>query len=226
MEKVWLYAAIGGFTPAIVWLIFWINEDKCEPEPKRMILKTFLFGAFSAFFAVFIELLISQAQIVQNHKVFLFALTEEIVKFMAFFFAVFGSKWDNEKSDPILYMITAALGFAAVENMYYIIDYISNNQYIQTLLDGSYRFIGATLLHVVSSATVGFLITFMYHKKLLVRLLFAVLGIVLATFIHYGFNVLVMNENVIFQEIAFVSSWVFTIFFLAIFEIFDTKCEV
>jgi RsiW-degrading membrane proteinase PrsW (M82 family) len=56
-------------------------------------------------------------------------------------------------------MITGALGFAAIENMYYIIDYIHNYKYLQSLVDGGYRFIGATLLHIITSAAIGIFIS-------------------------------------------------------------------
>ena len=29
-----LFALIGGFVPALVWLWFWLKEDKQKPEPK------------------------------------------------------------------------------------------------------------------------------------------------------------------------------------------------
>ena len=37
-------AILGGVLPALVWLAFWLLEDRCEPEPKRYLLGTFIVG--------------------------------------------------------------------------------------------------------------------------------------------------------------------------------------
>ena len=37
-------AMLGGVLPALLWLTFWLMEDRCEPEPKRYLLLTFIAG--------------------------------------------------------------------------------------------------------------------------------------------------------------------------------------
>src|SRR3989338_6765603 len=37
-------AALGGILPALLWLVFWLLEDRCDPEPKRYIFYCFLAG--------------------------------------------------------------------------------------------------------------------------------------------------------------------------------------
>ena len=39
-----LIAIVGGILPALIWLFFWLMEDRCEPEPKRYIFLCFLGG--------------------------------------------------------------------------------------------------------------------------------------------------------------------------------------
>ena len=39
-----LFALFGGILPALLWLIFWLREDRLHPEPRRFILYVFLTG--------------------------------------------------------------------------------------------------------------------------------------------------------------------------------------
>ena len=38
------YALLGGILPALIWLAFWLREDYKHPEPRGLILRTFLLG--------------------------------------------------------------------------------------------------------------------------------------------------------------------------------------
>ena len=85
---------------------------------------------------------------------------EEVLKFIFAYILVLRSKDDNEPIDPIIFMITTALGFAAIENMLFLIDPITSNNLHLSIYTGNLRFIGAMLLHTVSSATIGIFIGF------------------------------------------------------------------
>jgi len=51
-QTIYIYAVVGGFLPPLLWLSFFLREDKKNPEPKRVILGSFLFGCISAIFAI------------------------------------------------------------------------------------------------------------------------------------------------------------------------------
>ena len=57
-------------------------------------------------------------------------------------------------------------------------------------MTGNLRFIGATLLHVFSSAIVGIALAYSFYKPTLVREWYAALGVILASLLHAGFNFL------------------------------------
>ena len=40
---------MGGFIPVIIWLVFWLREDKKRPEPLRRVVLVFLAGDASSF---------------------------------------------------------------------------------------------------------------------------------------------------------------------------------
>jgi RsiW-degrading membrane proteinase PrsW (M82 family) len=44
IREIVIFTVIGGIIPALLWLRFWLKEDKKRPEPKKRILLTFIFG--------------------------------------------------------------------------------------------------------------------------------------------------------------------------------------
>lgn len=99
----------------------------------------------------------------------------------------------DEPIDAMIYMITAAVGFAAIENILVLFNVIPNG-IEQTLSTWILRFTGATLLHVLASAIIGYFLAISWfwhnHRKKLLTL-----GIVVATLIHLGFNFSILSGN-------------------------------
>ncbi len=220
MNEIWFFVAIGGFLPIIVWLMFWLRQDTNEPEPKRLIIKTFLFGIIAAFTAIVLQALVYSLNLNDLNQTISFAFIEEFAKFLAVFAVALGTVWVNEREDPILYMITGALGFAAAENSLFILNYLLENYYINiAFIDASYRFIGATLLHTVSSAIVGIFIAFVFYKRRLIKLSMVFIGLLFATAFHILFNLLVSYDDTLFQSIAFLMTWFGVIIILIFFQI-------
>lgn len=222
METIWLYAAIGGFIPTFFWLFFWLKQDRIHPEPKKLIALTFIFGILSAFltivFSTFLFEFTSLAQFL-FFNIIVFAFIEEFFKYGAAYFATKKAPALNEKMDPVIYIITAALGFIAVENTLYIIDSFYNLEQINSLLEGSYRFIGASLVHIVSSAIIGISIALVFFRKKNIRRLAVFIGLILSTFFHSIFNFLILSNNEDYQKFAFYLFWFLVIIILIIFEI-------
>ena len=91
----------------------------------------------------------------------------------------------DEPVDAMIYMIVAALGFAAVENIAAAAK--GSGLAFETT---SLRFIGATLLHTISSGLLGY-----YWAKEIItkRRVFLYIGFALATVLHVIFNYLILN---------------------------------
>jgi RsiW-degrading membrane proteinase PrsW (M82 family) len=240
-----IYALIGGILPAIVWLIFWLKEDKEKPEPKLMIIIAFIGGIIAVFCSLYFEklsseinirnllsgdflkpLLIwlehisSQEKIILNRLIiviFFAPIIEEFFKFIIAYFIVLRSKDDDEAIDPMIYMITVALGFAAVENMLFLIDPLTKGQITNSVLTGNMRFIGATLLHTVSSVTVGMFIGFNFFNKRMSRFGWTLTGLVCAIITHALFNFFMVG-NARGSLMALEIIWVAVIIVLLAFE--------
>jgi len=115
-------------------------------------------------------------------------------------------------------MISAALGFSAGENVLFIFSTFQTG----TLADGlallQLRFIGASLLHVASSALIGFSIGFSVGQKTWKRLLHLLVGLSLAFALHTAFNYFIMITEGKFLLNIFALLWVVIILIIVLFE--------
>jgi RsiW-degrading membrane proteinase PrsW (M82 family) len=197
-----LIAFLCGLLPALLWLAFWLLEDKRNPEPKRYIFFTFIAGM-----AVVIPIVLPLERFVQAQAaavnyaaegflvLFFWAAIEETFKFAAAYIAALHWRVFDEPLDGVIYMVTAALGFAALENMLFLVSPIQDGQILQTIVTGDLRFVGATLLHVLSSATIGIALAYSFGKSPKTRLAAALLGVVLATALHTTFNFFILSKG-------------------------------
>jgi RsiW-degrading membrane proteinase PrsW (M82 family) len=97
-------------------------------------------------------------------------------------------------------MIVAALGFATLENIGALTNAaIMGNLAVTSILQTvSFRFVGATLLHSLTSGIVGYYWAKGIVRKKITRYLLSGLGI--AIILHASFNYLILNyENVAYS---------------------------
>lgn len=182
----WLMIIVG-LLPSIVWLIFFLQEDRQRPEPKKLILFTFFLGVVVTFFILQVQIVLNQFM---NYldiamwsviSIFWLAAVEEVGKFLIVYFGIHKQKEFNEAIDPMIYMVVAALGFAAVENIASALKAPDGVEL--TIL----RFVGATLLHSLSSGLVGYWWSLsIYHKRH--HLTDILVGLFYATIFHSLFN--------------------------------------
>lgn len=205
-----LIAFIGGFLPALFWLWFWLREDNKHPEPKRLIALSFLFGACAVPLAVPFEKLIDYFTYSPIIVLIGWAFVEEALKYIAAYAGGMHTQAEDEPIDAMIYLITAAIGFAASENVLFLIHPLSNGEMFTTLVTGNVRFIGTTLLHILSSATVGAFVAFSFYQRKRSRFEHMAIGLVVATALHAVFNFFIINSG---------QTWMFTIFAILWFAI-------
>lgn len=193
-----------GILPSLVWLSYYLRKDS-HPEPKLMILKVFLLGSLITLPVFFIQLGLSTLLIELKlptliisilYWFFVIALTEEFFKYLVVKKEVLNNSNLDEPLDIMLYMIIAALGFAALENILYLFspaDNLSFNQFLNnTFIVSFIRFIGATFLHTLASGVLGyFLIIEVYEIEK--RGWFFFSGLLLASALHGLYNFSIMN---------------------------------
>ncbi len=220
------FALLAGFLPALLWFWFWLKEDR-HPEPRRVLILTFIAGMVMAVVALFLEqfsrslaedyLGSFSPEIISIILLVVWALIEEVVKYAAAWRIALRLPSFDEPVDALIYLITAALGFASLENILFLLKIFGTQDSSVGFLTGNLRFLGATLLHVVTSGAVGASIAFsFFHKEKLFRNVLG--GIFLATILHTLFNFFIMKGggNSIFK--VFIPLWLLTIVLIFIFE--------
>ena len=214
-----IYAFLGGILPALLWLFFWLREDRKHPEPRGLIGKTFFFGMLAVIFVLpfqkGVEVLFGQALFA---SVFLWAVLEEVFKLIAGYFGGLHSREDNEPIDPIIYMITAALGFVALENTLFILGPLLGGDFAQTIITGNLRFVGASLLHVVASGFVGISIAFSFYSSRIRKIHKVFWGLGGAIVFHTIFNLLILGWGETGTNVAFGMVWIGVVILLLAFE--------
>ena len=214
-----IYALLGGLVPTLLWLWFWLREDRCEPEPMLLILGSFIAGMIAVPLVIPLERAVATVT-GGALMVILWAMIEEAMKFIAAYIIILRHKEMNQPVDAVIYMITVALGFAALENTLFLLSPIGDGLLAETLLTGNLRFLGATLLHTLASGTIGVCIALAFYKGHKARDLAAVFGLVLATALHALFNFSIISQSGESEGIltAFLSIWIGSIVLILLFE--------
>jgi len=186
-------AAAGGILPALAWVWFWRREDSAHPEPRRLIALAFLAGMVAVGVVIPMEKLVQPFLASQTLLFSVWSAMEEITKYGMALLTVLHRHEDDEPIDSVIYMVTVALGFAAAENTLFLLSPLSGDTVVQTILTGDLRFVGATLLHVLSSAVIGVALALAFYKPRKTMVRYAIVGVILASALHATFNFLILN---------------------------------
>lgn len=219
------YAFLGGVLPAILWLIFWLREDAKRPEPKGRLVQTFLAGMVSVLVVFYLQKDVFYFPYYGVIPFLVWAFLEELVKFLGAYSTGLRSKDDNEPIDPLIYMITAALGFVALENSLFILNPLTNldlrlaEQSIPIALNtGASRFLGASLLHILASGAIGISLSLSFYKGRTAKIIYGLVGLLVATIIHTSFNSFVYHFFDTHSLVIFGSVWLGVALLLLVFE--------
>jgi RsiW-degrading membrane proteinase PrsW (M82 family) len=198
-----------GVAAATIWLTEFLRLDKL-PEPVKMILKIFFFGVLVTvpvfLFEYGLAYLISSASasIPLNIAKILYwflaiSLVEEYFKYFVVSRVVLKSSEFDEPVDCMIYMITSAMGFAALENILYLLPpagkmFSLDQTIINSASIGFFRFIGATFLHALCSALIGYFLALSIYEN---RRSLAALGIFFAACLHglYNFSIMELSSD-------------------------------
>ncbi len=213
-----LYALFAGILPALLWLWFWLREDNLHPEPRSLVAASFIGGMIVVIVAAVLEKYIHDVVIDETFRYITWAAIEEICKFIAVAIIAFPSKNMDEPIDAMIYCITVALGFAALENTLFILSPLHSGDIAKGIVTGNMRFIGATLVHTVCSAMIGFMIGISFYKNTFIKTISLITGVILAIVLHAGFNLSIINETVTNTIKVFSLVWVAVVILIVLFE--------
>ncbi len=200
---------LATILPSILIILFFVYSDKFK-EPKGEILKVFFYGILITIPAYFLNTYLD-AFWYNNFRVseglissFLTAApVEEGLKLSILYFFVYKMKDFNEPIDGIVYGVTASLGFATLENFYYVYllaDYFETSSMSLAIL----RSFSAVPAHAVFGVFMGyFFMKYVFIKKG-DNLLFAFI----VPFVLHGCYNLFASSNFIVSLSLVIISWI------------------
>lgn len=154
-------------SPSLVWLFFYLAEDP-HPEPRYWLFVIFVMGIALAPLVIFLEMALNRWG--NGALIFIIApLVEEAAKYGVVHLTLNKNPVLDEPVDGMIYVIVAALGFAAIENVFAIFSFISIGSFgylSATFNFMSMRFISAVALHGLASGIAGYYFAKFYFTPL------------------------------------------------------------
>ena len=109
---------------------YFYKKDTLEPEPQSFIIKTFLLGALVGIPVTLIELPFTFSEFIL--AVFVAPVIEEFAKYFVVRKTIYSNVEFDEPIDGIIYAAAAALGFASLENISYLLSAYYQNHFEET----------------------------------------------------------------------------------------------
>ncbi|MDO8620632.1 MAG: PrsW family glutamic-type intramembrane protease [bacterium] len=214
------FSLVGGVLPTLFWLWFWLREDRLHPEPRSLIFLSFTWGMLVVLLALPLEQWMWNITSNMTLVIIGWAILEEVLKLVASYRGALRDRANNEPIDSLIYLITTALGFAALENTLFLAGVFKTGGFVDGLDLGILRFVGATLLHVVSSGALGFFLALGFYKRGSIKKIDAGVGLVVAIILHVLFNLFILKSegNGLYTLTVFAFVWLAIILLLVGFE--------
>lgn len=184
-----LEVLIVAIAPSIFLLWFFRHKDRYEHEPVFFMAKVFVLGVLSIIPAGLLEAFAGDTLFHPDNGLvetilFFFIIVgpvEEFAKFGAVRLRAYNSREFDEPMDGIVLGVSAALGFATVENIVYVLSAPPDLQ----LLTGVVRAILSVPGHAFWGAITGF---YLGQAKYLKKPQIAYVGVSIAALLHGAFD--------------------------------------
>ena len=216
-STIFAIAFVAGLIPAIFWVWFWLREDSLKPEPYFLIAITFIAGMAVVPLALPLQRFALEIY-PDSNVMFTWVIIEELLKYAVALAIVFWNREVDEPIDMVIYLIVIALGFAALENALFVFNPLMIGDYFNSALTGGFRFLGATLLHVLASGTIGMFLAFTYYKSKMVQMVAGTIGLFVAIVLHALFNFFIMGASGTTILGVFLFVWIGIIILFLLFE--------
>ena len=116
--------------PALIWLVFFYQQDRLEPEPKGYVISVFVLGALLAqavglplindVFAVS-DWLSNNTWVNILGSILVIGVAHEFLKYVAVRYSIYPSPEFDERADGVVYGTAAGLGYATMLNINYVL---------------------------------------------------------------------------------------------------------
>ncbi len=137
-----------AFAPGIFWLFISYRWDRYRPDPKSLVIRTFLLGIIAIVPVLIVETILMIPLLIANLDLFsagfsnpleaftrlstgemayvafiIAGFTEELFKFLVVRTTIYRSPYFDDAADGLVYASAAALGFASIENVFYLLQF-------------------------------------------------------------------------------------------------------
>ncbi|MEM6264821.1 MAG: PrsW family glutamic-type intramembrane protease [Bacteroidota bacterium] len=151
-----------ALAPIIFVLVYVYLKDEFDREPLKYLVITFVLGFSTAFPVVYVggrlSMILGVSVTSPPLELILYAfvvvaLTEEAMKFIVLRFYNYPHKEFDEPYDGIMYGVTVSMGFAAIENLLYVLTDTDEGMRVALL-----RMFTAVPAHAVFGITMGYFV--------------------------------------------------------------------
>ena len=183
-----------ALAPGLFWLWFFTRLDRYNPAPRRLIITSFILGAFSTIPAVILEtVFLGDAELGAAAGLAAVAMTmllvvgpvEELSKFSVVRLFPYRSLYFDEPMDGLVYAAAASLGFASLENLGYVLSFGPEVMVLRAPL--------STLAHVIFGSVWGYALG-LHVQSGYKRGWLVAGGVMLAAMVHGLFNIAVFTN--------------------------------
>jgi protease PrsW len=153
-----LLLVVLAVMPPIAFLLYIHHLDKIEPEPHGLIIKALALGGIAVIPAALVELGLEMIPVLRMGGLIgafvksfvVVAPVEEALKLAVVMIFIWKNKNFNEENDGIVYVGSAAIGFALVENIMYVLQH--------GVSTGIMRALTAVPLHTFTGVLMGYFV--------------------------------------------------------------------
>ncbi|MCT8138865.1 intramembrane metalloprotease PrsW [Anaerobacillus sp. CMMVII] len=127
----------ASLAPSLSLLCFFYLKDKYNSEPLGMVLRSFIFGVLLVFPVLVIQYAFKEEGLLLTpiSQAFISAgLFEEFFKWFILFYIAYKHAEFNQHYDGIVYGVSVSLGFATMENVFYLLAYGVDQAFVRALL--------------------------------------------------------------------------------------------
>jgi protease PrsW len=233
-----IHLFLAGFfsvIPMLFYLVLIWFMDRYEREPFWLLSLNFLWGATGAIMfgiigsmimdvgiSQFIYQIASKSDAVELHNlagaVVVAPMVEESTKGAFLLLTALSRSFDGPV-DGAVYGGAVGLGFGMTENFLYFLSFPTNYESLLTLI--IIRTLFSAILHCCTQATFGAAIGFAKFRGIGAKLVIIPLGLVLAMFMHFTWNLTVSFESTALLGFLFMTLTVIIIFTIFQFGVYN-----
>ena len=205
-ELIYFVKIVAAITPGLSLLTYFYLKDKYSPEPMKLVLRMFICGGLIVFPLLFVQEVMNRIfTSVFTQSFIVSGFTEEFAKWLLIYFVIFSHSEFDEHFDGIVYAVATAVGFATVENLFYIFlnqGNLFNLIWLRALLPVSG--------HALFGVTMGYYMGKMKKKK---RKIYLLLSLLLPVLFHGIFNSMIyLSSSLAILLVLFMTFlWVFNL---------------